>query len=240
MSEQLKKALVTGASSGIGAAIATQLKTLQYEVTGLSRSITESHSIDHAWQIDLADISSLEKQLADRSDAYDLLVLAAGTGRFASIEEFSYRQINQLVNTNLLANLYLCKHFIPMMKQQQFGDVVFIASEAGMAGARFSTVYSATKFALRGLAQSLRAECRNANIRIMSCFPGPVQTAFFDHLNFAPQGGREFSLQADDIASTIIHSLGQARHVVTEEIIIQPMKRSFSKTGADKKNKSTS
>lgn len=233
MTAQAKRALVTGASSGIGAEISQQLQARGYHVTGLSRRSIETSDSFEAWALDLSDIVKLEAALSSDTREFDVLILAAGFGRFASLEEFSYQQINQLINTNLIANLYLCKRFIPAMKRQKFGDVVFIASEAALAGARFGAVYSASKFALRGLAQSLRAETRNANIRVMSCFPGPVSTPFFDELNFEPQMGREFVLDASDVASALIHSLEQPRHVVAEEIVIQALKRSFVKTQSD-------
>ena len=231
MNKTSKRALVTGASSGIGQAISKELIEQGYAVTGVGRDFSESEiDVDHQWCLELADLSTLEQALKDHNQEYDLLVLSAGYGDFGGVEQFSYEQISSLINVNLIANLYFCKRYLPAMKQKKYGDIVIIGSESAMAGARAGSVYCASKFALRGFSQSLRADCRNANIRVMLCNPGPVDTPFFDELDFAPLSGREFSLDAQDIAQAISAALNQARHVVVEEIQIQPLKRSFSKT----------
>ena len=206
MSESSKRALVTGASSGIGSAICKELRKLGYRVTGVARDFSKLGSCDEAqldyqWSLDLSDLDALETVLRNDDKEFDLLVLAAGYGDFGGVEQFSYSQISRLINTNLIANLYLCKRYLPTMKQQSLGDVVIIGSESAINGARAGSVYCASKFALRGFAQSLRADCRNANIRIMLCNPGPVDTPFFDELNFEPVRAREFALDATDAVS---------------------------------------
>ena len=115
------------------------------------------------------------------------------------------------------------------MKAQGGGDIVLLGSESGLQGAKAGAVYCATKFALRGLAQSLRADCSNANIRVNLVNPGPVDSDFFESLKFEPQEGQEFVLNSQDIALAIIGALDQPRHVVYEEVNIQPMKRSYRK-----------
>ena len=222
------RALVSGASSGIGAAICRSLKQQGYHLTGIGRDFSDSgDEIDRKWVLDLCDLDALERALRANKNEFDLLVLAAGYGDFGGLEQFSYSQITRLINANLIANLYLCKRFMPGMKQTNFGDIVLIGSESALSGARAGSIYCASKFAIRGFAQSLRADCSNANIRVLLCNPGPVDTPFFDQLDFRPMQGREFSIDASDIAQAISAALNQPRHVVTEEIQIQPLKRSF-------------
>jgi len=79
------------------------------------------------------------------------------------------------------------------------------------------------------LAQSLRADCSTANIRVMLLNPGPVASDFFDELNFEPQQGEEFEIPPESVAEAIMCALNQARSVVVDEINMQPIKRSFSK-----------
>jgi len=230
MNKTSKRALVTGASSGIGHAICRDLMHKGYAVTGVGRDFAKSELVlDSQWQIDLSDLEGLERAVSGFDQEFDLLVLAAGYGAFGGLEQFSYSQISELITVNLTANLYLCKRFLPGMKRYG-GDVVVIGSESSLAGARAGSVYCASKFALRGFTQSLRADCRNANIRVMLCNPGPVATPFFDELDFEPMAGREFSLDAEDVAQAIASALEQPRHVVIEEIQIQPLKRSFVKS----------
>lgn len=225
-----KSALVTGASSGIGLATANALLEQGFEVTGLARNSAKmSDNSFQAIACDLSDLDALPTRLAEMQASFDLLVLNAGVGRFGGIEQFSYRQIQQLVNTNLVSNLFLVKHFLPRMRASGGGDIVLIGSESALQGAKQGSVYCATKFALRGLAQSLRADCATANIRVSLVNPGPVESNFFDDLEFAPQNGDEFIIEPATVASAIVHALNQPRTVVTEEINLQPIKRSFQK-----------
>ena len=225
-----KSALVTGASSGIGMATAYALLEQEFEVTGLARNAEKMSDIGlQTVSCDLSALDALPAALAQIPKSFDLLVLSAGYGQFGGIEQFSYAQIEQLVNTNLVSNLFLIKHFLPRMKECGGGDIVIVGSESALQGAKQGAVYCATKFALRGLAQSLRADCATANIRVILVNPGPVDSDFFDTLEFAPQSGEEFVIEPAAIARAIVHAVGQPRNVVTEEINLQPIKRSFHK-----------
>jgi len=229
-----KKALVTGASSGIGLAIARQLIHEGCEVDGIARSFktTDCDGL-RTHQLDLSDIDSLPDRLAeldeDLSSEPDMLVLNAGIGRFGGLEQFSHRQINEVINTNLVSYLYVLKHFLPRMKGRGSGDIVLLGSESALQGARAGAVYCASKFAIRGLAQSLRADCSTSDIRVMLVNPGPVNSDFFDDLNFEPVDGEEFVLEPEDVARAVSDALAQPRNVVLEELNLQPMKRSFRK-----------
>lgn len=230
MTNANKTALVTGASSGIGLATARALFTKGFAVEGMARSF-QSVSFDELCktEIDLSDLSSLAEQLASYKTSPDVLVLNAGYGQFGGLEQFSHEQIQALVNTNLVSNLFLLKHFLPKMRTQGQGDIILVGSESGLQGAKAGSVYCATKFAIRGLAQSLRADCASSNIRVVLLNPGPVASDFFDDLNFQPQVGEEFAIPPESVAESILHALEQPRNVVMDEINLQPIKRSFSK-----------
>lgn len=222
--------IITGASSGIGYALAKLLHAQQHEVIGIARDFSRCDGLEmtqHA--IDLGDIDDLPKRLAQFKFAPDLLVLNAGYGQFGGIEQFSHRQIRQLIDTNLVSHLFLLKHFLPMMKRQGGGDIIILGSESALRGARAGSVYCASKFALRGLAQSLRADTSSANIRVILINPGPVDSDFFDDLDFAPENGDDFSIDAESVAQIIVDTLAQPRNVVCEEINVQPIKRAFRK-----------
>ena len=240
-----KTALITGASSGIGLATARALSKAKHHVEGIARNFDsrnfDSRNFDARnsdksvfsdltqHSIDLSDIDALPQALKAIKTTPDVLVLNAGYGQFGGIEQFSHAQIRQLIDTNLVSNLFLLKHFLPKMKQRGQGDIVLIGSESSVQGARAGAVYCASKFAIRGLAQSLRADCSTNDIRVILVNPGPVETDFFDELNFAPQDGDDFVIPADSIAHSICSALEQPRSVVVDEINIQPIKRSFRK-----------
>ncbi|MFT6099995.1 MAG: NADP-dependent 3-hydroxy acid dehydrogenase YdfG [Arenicella sp.] len=224
------KALVTGASSGIGLATAQSLFSSGYSVEGIARDFSNT-DFDQlkTTELDLSQIDDLASSLQQFKAAPDVLVLNAGYGQFGGIEQFSHDQIRRLVDTNLVSNLFLIKHFLPKMKQQGSGDIVLIGSESAVQGAKAGAVYCATKFAIRGLAQSLRADCSTAGIRVILVNPGPVNSDFFDQLNFEPQPGKEFEIPAESVADAIMSALQQPRSVVVDEINMQPIKRSFRK-----------
>lgn len=227
----LKSAIVSGASRGIGSAITEAFVANDCRVHALSRSVNSllEHQLVHWHPIDLRDLDQIQNLNKRIVDDVDTLVLNAGMGRFGGLEQFSTSQIRELVDLNLTSNLLLVKEFLPLFKRQGGGDIVIIGSESAITGGKSGSVYCATKFALRGFAQSLRADCANANIRVVLVNPGPVNSSFFDELNFQPIQEQEFHLNPADVASSVVAALRQPRHVVLEELNIQPMKRSFIK-----------
>lgn len=224
-------AVITGASSGIGLAVARKLHEKNVAVMGVARDFSNTDTTGFEFlELDLSKLDDLPAQLSTLKLVPNVLVLNAGYGRFGGIEQFSHQQIRELVDTNLVSNLFLVKHFLPAMKAEGGGDIVIVGSESALQGARAGAVYCATKFAMRGLAQSLRADCSNADIRVILVNPGPVDSDFFDDLNFAPQSGPEFSIAPAAVAQAIVDVLAQPRNVVCEEINMQPIKRAFRKT----------
>jgi len=228
-----KHFLITGITSGIGYATASELITNQALVSGIARDFSNFDlSASKTDSVDLADLDLLAKSLKENAifqSDYDGLVLNAGVGRFGTLEQFSNQQIQEMVNINLTSNLMLLRHFLPKLKKQKSGDIVLIGSESALQGGPMGAVYSASKFAIRGLAQSLRHECSASNVRVILINPGPVRTAFFDDLNFQPAGDEQSALSAGDVAKIIISTLKTPRNMVVEEINLQVPKRVFEK-----------
>lgn len=223
-------ALVSGASSGIGLAIASALIDADYQVDGIARDFS-AKDLEQLGKLemDLSELNSLPTKLSKVQQTPRVLVLNAGYGQFGGVEQFSHSQIRRMIDTNLVSHLFLIKAFLAKMKQQGVGDIVLIGSESALHGAKAGAIYCATKFALRGLAQSLKADCSSANIRVILVNPGPVDSDFFDDLNFEPKGGDEFYISPDSVASLVMAALNQPRNVVVDEINVQPIKRAFKK-----------
>jgi NADP-dependent 3-hydroxy acid dehydrogenase YdfG len=225
-----RKLLVTGASSGIGAAITRRLLKQGHCVVAIGRDFDYSSDAKGLYKrsVDLASLdvlpTHLESITQDHPDI-DGAILNAGSGRFGNIEEFSYQQINDLVAINLLQHLYVARTLVPLFKQSARGDLVVIGSEAALTGGRKGAVYSACKFALRGFTQSLRAECSNRGVRVCLINPGMVDTGFYDTLNFKPGELAENALQADDIADAVLLALDARPGAVFDEINLNPLKR---------------
>lgn len=229
----MRNVLITGASSGIGAATAQQLIELGAEVTGIARDFSKCvQSEMQTITLDLSDIDALPDQLRQQpllKKDFDTLILNAGMGRFGGIEQFSYAQLKEVVDLNLLSQLFLIKHFLPSLKKLPKANIVLIGSEAALQGAKQGSVYCATKFAVRGLAQSLAADCASSNVRVSLINPGPVRTPFFDELHFEPEQGEEYALSPEIVAKTIIEVLQKPNSISVDEVNIQPNKRAFIK-----------
>ena len=122
-----------------------------------------------------------------------------------------------------MSHVIVTKLFLPVLKKQGCGDIVFTGSEAALQGARQGSVYCASKFAIRGFAQALREECAKANIRVTLINPGAVRTAFFADLHFEPGPKPENAIEPEDIAKVLIMVLQARAGTVFDEINLSPL-----------------
>lgn len=221
--------LVTGVSRGIGLAVALRLRLAGARVVGVSRSLPVSplpEGIAHR-RVDLSDLEGLGAELrslvAEHRDI-DGLVLNAGAGQFGALEQFSAGRIRELVELNLISPMLLAREFVPRFKHRGYGDLVFIGSESALRAGRRGAVYSATKFGIRGFAQSLREECASSGVRVGIINPGMVKTSFFDRLSFRPGADSDQHLTAEDVAEAVLLMLGARPGTIVDEINLSPAK----------------
>ena len=225
------KFIVTGCSSGIGEAISEALLRAGHKVVGISRrnneQLSEYSHFSHR-PLDLSKTDSLpdefNKIVDEHPDIYGVL-FCAGHGRFGSLEEFSFQQIQDLIQLNLVSQMYLARAVLPTLKKNGRGHLIFIGSEAALVGTKRGSVYCATKFGLRGLAQSLRQECASRGIKTCIINPGMAKTAFFDQLDFTHGEDESNFIDAEDIASTVINIISLNDGTVVDEINLSPLKK---------------
>ncbi|MBX2869710.1 MAG: SDR family oxidoreductase [Acidiferrobacterales bacterium] len=218
---------MTGASSGIGAAVTQLLADHGCQVLGLSRRPAKCDSkLVSSLEVDLSKLSQLEQNLESLKElaVIDGVILSHGYGDFGALEQFSSQRIRKLIDTNLTSCILLSRLFLPILKTQGHGTLVLIGSESALRGGRQGAVYSATKFALRGLAQSLRQEASTAGVRVLLVNPGMVDTPFFDELHFGPGDDVNNALEAEDVAEAVFHGLTAPSHAVVDEINLSPLK----------------
>jgi NAD(P)-dependent dehydrogenase (short-subunit alcohol dehydrogenase family) len=225
------KAIVTGASSGIGRAVCQRLLEDGFEVVGLGRD-PDRPSLDRprfGWfQLDLADLNRLPDRLGElvrQHPAPEALICCAGAGRFGDLEQFSYAQIRGLIDLNFTGHAFLVRAYLPALKRAGAGTVVFIGSEAALHGTRKGAVYCASKFALRGFAQALRQEGASAGVRVTLINPGMVRTPFFDELDFGPSADPDTWLRPEEVALTVTQVLATRPGVAVDEVNLTPLKR---------------
>lgn len=229
----MKTILITGHSSGIGKAIANQLLSENHRVIGLSRSIDSiSQESLAAYSVDFSKLAELEKNLKKiekEQPHIDAIVCSAGYGQFSEIEQFSLEQMQRMLNVNFLNQALLVKTFLPHFKKKQNGKIILLGSECAHEGQKKGAMYCASKFALRGFAQSIRKESASSNITVTLINPGMVNTPFFDDLMFRPEEGSEFAIQPEQIAKLVSLLIAEEHNCVYEEINLQPMKKVLRK-----------
>ena len=208
-----KRALITGASSGIGLAVAEKLLEKQWHVTGIARDFSKcalEHEHFEKVTMDIGKIDGLEKfcsAFAEKEPGLKLLVNNAGTGYFAPHEEIPVKKIQEMVNTNLTAPLVLTRGLLRLLKKNS-GYVINISSIAALQAGRFGAVYSATKSGLTHFGKCLFEEARKSGVRVVTVHPEIVKTGFFDELNFGYAEDPESYISAGEVADAVEMILG--------------------------------
>ena len=146
-------------------------------------------------------------------------------GRFGTLEQFSYEQIRSLIDLNLTSHVFVARAFLPSLKKAGRGHLIFMGSEAALTGTAQGSLYCAAKFALRGLAQALRAECARTSVRVTLVNPGMVQSPFFDELDFRPGPDPDNYILPEDVAEVIVQALTARDGTVLDEINLSPQKK---------------
>ena len=230
MNKEPRKILITGASSGIGRATCQQLLNNGHHVIGIARDFSKFPCGNNSFTpitLNLEAIDALPLQLqtlAKEHNNIDAVICCAGRGQFGSLEEFSYKQIRSLIDLNFVSQAYVARAFLPVLKRQQSGTLIFIGSEAALKGSRKGSIYCASKFAVRGLAQALRDECSKSGVSVSIVNPGMVKTEFFDELNITHGDDEDNYLLPEDVADAIALIIEARGSAVLDEIILSPLK----------------
>jgi short-subunit dehydrogenase len=228
----MKKAVVSGASSGIGKAITKRLLKLGYGVIGISRNIKDDEFDSdnfEAIRVDLSDEKqTLELSWRLKKENIAILVNNAGIGRFAPHEELSQNDIIKMSFLNLTAPMLLSNALLRSLKKN--GGYIFnITSIEATRASRFAGVYSATKAGLKTFGECLFEECRKSDLSITNIQPDMTQTNFYENLRFDVSNNEDEKLFADDIANTIEYILHLRKGAVVSECTIRGLKFGITK-----------
>lgn len=185
-------ALVTGTSSGIGAAAAVHLLEAGFRVFGSSRQYTRTRLGNEyeTLQLDVTDDSSVRRaveHVMQREGRIDVLVNNAGKGIAGGAEESSVEQAIDLFNANLFGVMRLTRAVLPIMRRQQHGRIINVSSILGLIPAPYQALYSSTKHAIEGYSESLDHEVRNFGVRVVLVEPAYTRTKFGENIAFPDQ-----------------------------------------------------
>jgi short-subunit dehydrogenase len=223
--------LVTGAGSGIGAALARLLHARGDDLLLVAR--TDARAKDLRSELpgadvlvaDLADPAGLEAALASASlpDRLDSLVHAAGVVDLAPVAELDLGRWQQQLAVNLTAAALLTRALLPALRAAR-GAVVLVNSGAGLAAHPTWSAYAASKFGLRALAAALRAEEGEHGVRVTSVYPGRTATPMQQKVH--AQEGKEYDADAwstpETVAATILHVLDLPEDSVIPDVTVRP------------------
>ena len=233
---QDRTCVVTGASSGIGRAIAIALASAGATVCGVARrgnelEVTASRANGNGrfalYEADLGaegEPERLAKALLSRGGVVDALVHSAGTISIGDLETASVRDLDRQYSVNVRAPYLLTQALLPALRASR-GQIVFINSTVGLTARANVAQYAATKHALKAIADSLREEINPQGVRVVSVYPGrtatPLQATIHEIEGKAYAPDR--LMQPEDVASVVLNALTLPRTTEVTDLMVRPM-----------------
>lgn len=224
MRSDTKTAIVTGASSGIGRAIADMLHSEGYAVIGIGRTFTE----DSPWEqtvLDVTDTDELSSFIKDtvRQRNVRILVNCAGVGYYGLAEDISAEKISQIIRTNLEVPAILCSLVLRDMKEKKDGYIINISSVTSSKVNTHGAVYGASKAGLSSLSASLFAEARKHNVRVVDICPDMTDTNLYRNADFTADTEDPMAyLKPQDVAETVKDIISKRDGAVVSKVTIVP------------------
>ncbi len=240
MKNQNQICLVTGASSGIGEAIAVLLAGHGFRVIGTSRVVKRLDKLvklypDRFFALDLDvksdnSVNTLLDRLPKKWREISILVNNAGSdvGGRQPFDRGETKNWLNTIETNVNGVIRVTHAVIKGMIERNSGDVINIGSTSGLESMATTAAYTASKYAINGFSESLRKEHENTGIRVMQILPGMVRTQFAANRHGDAQQGETFYddygkwLYPNDVANTVLFALQQPRHVVISQLVVVP------------------
>ena len=222
-----KVVVITGASSGIGESCALSFSKQGAKVVLAARSTDKINVLakrigsDNAMAVTV-DVSSeqqvntMVQQVIERFGQVDVLINNAGVGIKGSVVDAPLEEFDQVLRTNFHGVLYGIRAVYPVMKKKGGGTIVNVSSVAGFKGFYDSGLYSASKFAVNGLSESLGEDARKDNIHVLLVCPGKVETEFENNVIYRdePCQNKRTGISADEVAHAIIEGVQKKRKMI--------------------------
>ena len=226
---QNKRALVTGASSGIGLAIAQALAAEGAHIHALARSWPQPlegwqlHNADFTLE---ADVKRLAAEVSASAAPLDLLIHCAGALEIGTVADFPIAQLDVMYQVNVRAPFLLTQLLLPRLTQST-GQIVFINSSAAVAPNMALAGYSSAKAAMKLIADCLRLEVNASGVRVMSVYPGKTASVMQQHAH--ELAGKPYDaaslMQPEDVAQMVLSALALPKTAEMTDLHIRPMKK---------------
>ncbi len=227
-----KTAIITGASSGIGAAFSEALIKKGATVYGLARRMDKLKAIQKELgekfkpvKLDVtshSDIESWVQKTFNDDHLPDILINNAGLASFGDVDKLPLSDWQAMQNTNVNGVFYLTRNVVPYMKQNpETCHIINISSIAGLLGNPKMSGYNASKYAVRGFSEALFKELRYDGIKVSCMMPGSIATDFFETANAGETHPN--MMMPEDVASTLIHLLETSDNFLINEVVLRPL-----------------
>ncbi|HDE6431420.1 TPA: SDR family oxidoreductase [Staphylococcus aureus] len=225
-----KIAVVTGAGSGIGEAIATLLHEEGAKVVLAGRNKDKLQNVANQLAQDSVkvvptdvtnkeEVDELMKIAQQTFGGLDIVINSAGQMLSSKITDYQVDEWDSMIDVNIKGTLYTAQAALPTMLEQSSGHLINIASISGFEVTKSSTIYSATKAAVHTITQGLEKELAKTDVKVTSISPGMVDTAITAAYN--PSDRKK--LDPQDIAEAVLYALTQPKHVNVNEITVRPV-----------------
>ena len=222
-----KKAIITGGSRGLGkaTAIAFANQGIDVAITGrneadLKETVAELKALGVNATYATFDIGNYDEvkkgiqEIMNTFNTVDILVNNAGIAAFGSFLEMDVNQWQSIIQTNVMGMYYVTKEVLPYLIANNQGDIFNVSSTAGLTGNPNTSAYSASKFAVIGMSESLMKEVRKNNIRVCTLTPSTIASDMSIQLGIASKDSTETVLQPEDFAELIVSGLQLPRRAL--------------------------
>ena len=221
--------VITGAGSGLGAALAKKYSGLGYYICLLGRTKSKleetAKTLSNGYSIYEVDVSSKQmvaqiiQTIQDEFGSIQLLINNAGVGYFDYAENLSEDSVHQMIDINLKGTIFCTQEVLKGMKERNEGTIVNIVSTAGKEGKVTESVYSASKFGVKGFTESLALELNETSINVCAVYMGGMRTEFWDGI-FSEERTKNL-MDPNDIADIIMDNIKPRKLLTVTEVVIK-------------------
>ncbi|WP_405292290.1 3-ketoacyl-ACP reductase [Algibacter sp. Ld11] len=222
-----KKAIITGGSRGLGkaTAIAFAKEGIDVAITGRNEAVLketvaelETYGVKAIYSVfdvgNYEEVKTAIRTIIDTLGTVDILVNNAGIAAFGTFNDMEVSQWSQIMQTNVMGMYYVTKEVLPYLIDKNEGDIINVSSTAGLSGNASTSAYSASKFAVIGMSESLMKEVRKNNIRVCTLTPSTIASDMSIDLGIATKDSEDSVLQPEDFAELIVAGLKLPRRAM--------------------------